>query len=151
MVPDSNDGTGRVVVCSYWIVESQHRDHQGLRDCGFVVERIGTSDDYTVRATGGDVSAHEPVLSLPPALLAEYLEQMSRELPDAPDPLAEAVEITTVHLAEELGIYHHGEPVHTRSAGLRRRRDGRLVLLLDQDIPGVPYQAPDEDLEWRAY
>ena len=24
VVPDSNDGTGRVVVCSYWIVESQH-------------------------------------------------------------------------------------------------------------------------------
>ena len=23
-VPDSDDGSGRVVVCSYWIVESQH-------------------------------------------------------------------------------------------------------------------------------
>ena len=123
---------------------------QGLRDCGFVVERIGTSDDYTVRWTGRDVSADETVLSLPPDLLTEYLEQMSRDLPDVPDPLAEALEITTVHLAEDLGIYHHGEPIHTRSAGLRRRRDGRLVLLLDQDIPGVPHQVPDPDLEWRA-
>jgi hypothetical protein len=23
-IPDSDDGTGRVVVCSYWIVESEH-------------------------------------------------------------------------------------------------------------------------------
>jgi hypothetical protein len=124
---------------------------RGLRTYGFVAERIGTSDDYAVRPTSGDVFAYEPVLSLPPALLTEYLEQMSRDIHDVPDPFAEAVSITTVHLAEDLDTDHHGGRNYTRSVALHRKRDGRLVLLVDTDIPGVPHRERDPDLEWRAY
>jgi hypothetical protein len=124
---------------------------RGLRTYGFVAERIGTSDDYAVRPTSGDVFAYEPVLSLPPALLSEYLEQMSRDIHDVPDPLAEALSLTMVHLAEDLDTDHRGGRNYTRSVSLRRGRGGRIALVTDMDIPGVPHRPPNPDLEWRAY
>ena len=75
---------------------------------------------------------------------------MSRDIRDAPDPLAEALSITTVHLAEDLDTDHDGGRNYTRSVGLHRRRDGRLTLLVDTELPGVPRQERDPDLEWRA-
>ena len=121
---------------------------RGLRTYGFIVERIGVSDEYTVRATSGDVFAYEPVLSLPPVLLTEYLDQMSRDILDVSDPLGEALSITLVHLAEDLDTYHDGGRNFTRSISLLRRRDGRLSLVADLDFPGVPHRPPNPDFEW---
>ena len=120
-----------------------------LRREGFIAEPTGTSDDYAVRSRG-DTFAFRPVLTLPAALLSEYLEQMSRDIHDAPDPLAEALSLTMIHLGEELGTDHHEGRNYTRALGFRRGRGGRVEMFVDQDRPPIPARRPDPNLRWTA-
>lgn len=121
----------------------------GLRSEGFILEPTGDGDDYAVRSKGVDIFEYRPVLSLPAALLSEYLEQMSRDLRDDAQPLAEAVSLTTMHLVEELETDHHEGRNYVRALGFRRRR-GRVEMYVDQDLPDIPTREPDPDLRWEA-
>lgn len=121
-----------------------------LRREGFIAEPTGSGDDYIVRSTHDDL-AFRPVLTLPAALLSEYLEQMSRDIHDVPDPVAEALSLTMIHFGEELGTDHGDGRNYTRTLGLRRGRGGRVEMFVDQDRPPLPPRpVGPPHLEWTA-
>jgi hypothetical protein len=120
-----------------------------LESRGFVLVRRGAGEDYVVRTADGEGFAYEPVLYLPTALLAEYLEVMSRTVGDVPDAYAEALSLTQIHLEEELATDHGLGTNYVRALGFRRRR-GRVEFFVEQDLPDVPYVPPDPDLRWTA-
>ena len=123
---------------------------RGLRRQGLTVEPTGSGDDYAVRSKGADIFAYRPVLTLPAALLSEYLAQMARDIHDAPDPSAEALSLTTIHLVEELETDHHEGRNYVRALGFRRGNGGRVEMFVDQDLPDLPARRPDPDLRWEA-
>jgi hypothetical protein len=113
----------------------------------FVVERHG--DTLHVSSPDG-AFAFAPVITLPPDLLHEYLEQA-----DAPpwggEPRAEALSLLQINILEELDTDHGEGRNYVRSVGLQRGRDGRVTLVVDKGVPPLPDLPPDPDLEWRAY
>jgi hypothetical protein len=123
---------------------------RSLRAQGFTVEPTGHGDEYVLGSDDGTL-ARRPLLSLPPDLLSEYLEQTGRNYRDAADPLAEALSLTMVHLIEELETDHHEGRNYVRALGLRRDPHGRVELFVEQDLPDVPRRPFDADLEWRAH
>lgn len=120
---------------------------QNLAEQGLLLERLHDGDDYEVRATD-DIFAFQPVLTMPAALLVEYVEQLGDDsyLPLGP------LSLTTIHLVEELETDHHGGRNYVRALGFRRSRGDRVELFVEKDVPPVPYLPPDPDpdLRWEA-
>jgi hypothetical protein len=118
---------------------------------GFRFEETST-DTFSVSHRDPGFFAHQPVLSLPRALLTAYLAESSAEYPTFDDPYAEALSMTQVLLEEILGT-DQGDGVNlTRAAGIRLGRDGRPELFDEQDDP-VPPEPLDPDsgpYEWTA-
>jgi hypothetical protein len=120
-----------------------------LAEDGFVLTKQPGGDGYVVDPGRGNVLG--PVLTVPPALFREYLEAMSRTLEGQPDPFAEALSLTRIHLMEELGTDHGDGRNYVRALGYRRRRDGSVEFYVDKEIPdrGQP-PPPSPDLTWQA-
>jgi hypothetical protein len=118
---------------------------RNLAEQGLRLVRRGTGDDYEVHSADG-LFAFRPVLTLPESLLAEYVDQVRRDTSLPIDPL----DLTTIHLVEELETDHHEGRNYVRALGFRRGRAGQVSLFVEKDVPPVPYRPPDPDLVWTA-
>jgi hypothetical protein len=116
---------------------------------GLALEHRGSGDDYVIRSAD-DLFAFEPVLTMPEALLAEYLEQLGRDIRDDPNMPLDPLTLTTIHVVEELETDHHEGRNYVRALGFRRGRRGRVELFVEKDVPELPYRPPNPDLEWCA-
>ena len=90
--------------------------------------------------------AFEPVLTMPEALLLEYVEQLAED-PDLP---LDAFSLASIHLVEELATDHHEGRNYVRALGFRRGRRARVELFVEKDIPPPPFRPLDRDVRWTA-
>jgi hypothetical protein len=122
-----------------------------MRESGFVVERASVRDTFVVRSYRGTGFPLTPVLTIPPAVFHEYLQDMSERMTDEQNPFDEALSLTRIHLVEELATDHGDGLNYVRALGYRRKR-GKAEFFVDQEIPHPGSRHPSaEDLEWRAY
>lgn len=120
-----------------------------LRRDEFTFDRRGTSDLYTVGSDDGRGFEFSPTLALPPGLLREYVDGLL-----APGGISksteEALSLTGIHLAEELGVDHRDGVNFVRDIGFRRGAGGAVELFVDSDPPEPVGQHDDVDLIWTA-
>jgi hypothetical protein len=123
-----------------------------LQESGFVVERAQRRDAFLVRSYRGIGFPLGPVLTIPPALFRQYLEDLGSCMDDEPDPFGEALSLTMVHLDEELTTDHGDGLNYVRALGFRRKR-GKVEFFVEQEIPQAESRLTPSsaDLEWRAY
>ncbi|WP_143101745.1 hypothetical protein [Amycolatopsis marina] len=118
-----------------------------LRTAGFTVDAGDSPGEYVVTACQNDPMPLRPRVSLPDDLIMEYLDELERT-PGATGGLT-ALSITEVHLEEALSAGVEYRP--TTAVGVRRRRGGVEFFWERLAAPPAPeYDAPPEDLEWRA-
>lgn len=122
-----------------------------LRESGFDVERAPVRDAFVVRSYRGTAFPLAPVLTIPPTLFREYLEDMGGRMRGEQDPLSEALSLTKIHLVEELATDHGDGLNYVRALGYQRKR-GKVEFFVDQEIPGPGHrQSASAELEWRAH
>jgi hypothetical protein len=102
------------------------------RSEGLVFTPGHRSDQFIVSSKAGGFR-YEPVLTVAEDLLEEYLRDYSQDLRDHPDPMAEALSMTKIHMAEHLTTDHGDGLNATVALGFRRLRRGQVEFFLEQD------------------
>jgi hypothetical protein len=93
---------------------------------------------------------HEPVFTVPAALLLEYLAAMAQGLTDEPDPFAEAVSLNKIHAMEYLTTDHGRGLNATTALGYRRHRDGTVEFFHERDPDHGWDPLPAAEYGWGA-
>jgi hypothetical protein len=117
---------------------------------GLALIPTGSENDYRVVGRTRRAFYYEPVFTLPVALLSEYLNAMSEDYRDQPDPLREALSLTKIHAMEYLTTDHGDGLNATTALGFRRTENGDVEFFLEQDVPPVPHREPSPDLRWET-
>ncbi|MFC0437452.1 hypothetical protein [Kutzneria buriramensis] len=102
------------------------------RSEGLVFTPGRRSDQFIVSSNSGGGFLYEPVLTVAEDLLEEYLRDYSQDLLDHPDPMADALSMTEIHMAEYLGTDHGDGLNATVALGFRRVRRGKVEFFLEQ-------------------
>lgn len=117
-----------------------------LRARGFTVHEGREPGDYVVAAHGDTDLPLRPRLTLPPDLLAEYLDTLD-STPGATPPGLDALALAEVHLEEKLTTAGPDGRNHARDIGLHRVR-GRVEWFVRHATPDDP-RPTRQNLEWR--
>jgi hypothetical protein len=121
-----------------------------LSDEGFVFEPIEGGGGYRFESRHGTMLPLRPVLTVSEETFDEYLDAMSHDLREMPDPRAEALSLTKIHVVEELSTDHGDGLNYVRALGYRRGRGGRVEFFVDQEIPEPRDVPAPGTYEWRA-